>query len=310
MAEKHTYESLLPLFKEANWARLSLEARQDALQQMENLIAAEQGRPPMRVVSFTEQEMQAHPSWGGFFDGKALHLRREYFTSKPSNIPGVNAYPGVGALSVLLHEGRHCWQHYVVDHPECGADPDARRLLAMNFLGYISPEKNKSLYFAEIAELDARRYATERFRRFAAQLALAEGAPDPSFDQQMGKDMLAEGWVSKWIERLKPEELEAAEARMRELFRKNYPKEPLPEGAGVFEAARRLLETGDTFDFVDGRPLRLERAGDMAFAEAAGIEAPGDDLDPIQEALLRQLGDVRAGPDRPDRPEIRVGRGL
>jgi len=107
------------------WERLSEAQRTEVLQEEERRLAALEGRPEAPLLV---EEMPT--GLNGYFDPATgvLHLNRELV----ANIGDV-----AKAVDTVAHEGRHAYQHYVVDHP--GADPDASEMAAwtVNFGTYL-----------------------------------------------------------------------------------------------------------------------------------------------------------------------------
>ncbi|MGE5653142.1 MAG: hypothetical protein ACM3ZQ_02585 [Bacillota bacterium] len=128
------------------WEDLTLRERLDALQNVENLMSEIQGRTPIGVVT---EPME--PGLYGYFDGKAVHISLE----------GLASNDVAEAVDTIIHEGRHAYQHYAVDHP--GFHPDQEQVEAWrdNFKDYLTAELyGQEAYQTQPVEADAWAYAS------------------------------------------------------------------------------------------------------------------------------------------------------
>lgn len=130
------------------WTDLNVAERLRTLQAAEDAIASVQGRPPASIFSY-----DAEPDDYGYYDGTTNRI-------------GVGshslAHDAVYAVvDTLVHEGRHAYQEWTLDHPgahDYSADVEAWR---GNFAddNYVTPDVDYAEYLSQPVEADARRYA-------------------------------------------------------------------------------------------------------------------------------------------------------
>ena len=109
MANMSREDELFLQFTDARWDRMDREQRLSTMQEMENLVAAQQGRSPRTVKIFVPNEKINERNTNGYFQGDSIYMNPAFFTGKASRIPGIGK-SGMMALNTLLHEGRHAWQ--------------------------------------------------------------------------------------------------------------------------------------------------------------------------------------------------------
>lgn len=156
--------------KYENWSNLSLEERAEVLNKMEQVIAAIEHRPALKVEL---QEMEPrHLGYQSASEHKIV-LNSLYVGS---NDPSMHRE----VIDTIVHEGRHAYQHYNVDEKlihESGSEVESWR---ENFYspeyGYYRSGKQKvmipfpdgsihdvdfRLYYYQPVEIDARNFASE-----------------------------------------------------------------------------------------------------------------------------------------------------
>ncbi len=126
------------------WEHLTDTERTEVLQEAERRLAAIEGRPAAPIVV---QEMA--PGLNGYFEPATgvLHINQA-LVSDPNDL--------AKTVDTVAHEGRHAYQHHVVDHP--AADTDAGELAAwtVNFGNYLDAEHyGYELYRHQPVEEDA-----------------------------------------------------------------------------------------------------------------------------------------------------------
>ena len=296
MPEYTSVDELFQKFTDKHWNAMSQAEHLETLQQMENLIAREQNRPPFQVRIFSEETMKKHPGMTGYFDGRTINLTPLYFRRALRAIPGVNSGMGMAALNTLLHEGRHGWQRFIAAGGGVRVDPKLRSLLRMNFLSYCSPDDNQFIYACQPLELDARRFAKERFAAMAKR-AIDAGCDDACIRRQLQNNITVEINAAAIVaNQLSIAELRDYEDRARQLFLKEFPDENL-DGVSMFDEVIQMIRSRqDYINYVDGKPLdfqeqTLDRVAEAGFAPE-GVEAPAD---PMLQGLLARLKPGRVG---------------
>lgn len=167
-----TYETALRLTDREAWSHLTEEGKVEVLQAIEDQAASESGRLARPVVSEA-----LYVGNDGVELGCYRHDQQTIY---------VNAYQlGEGSLygdnpdklaEVVLHEGRHAFQHDVaegkVPYDEEAADAWAKNLEPG---GYVSFHENPRAYYEQPVEADARSFAASRLAQLQQErTALAE----------------------------------------------------------------------------------------------------------------------------------------
>lgn len=135
------------------WAQQP-ENRLNALQELENNIASQDGRNPC-MVDVKDLDQYTHGMH--YSQGDIEHIDLN------SNI--VDTPEPYQAVETLFHESRHSYQHHVVQNPELSENPDMLKDWQMSEDGgYIQPED--SIYYSDYrfqpTEVDARETARAR----------------------------------------------------------------------------------------------------------------------------------------------------
>lgn len=168
-----------------NWARLSSEARLEALNQFERQLAEQQQRQPCTIRCFTNEEIETE------YQGDRIGLRGDYNSEtnlirinpalvneeQQTLLNGnlVNCHEPYLAVETVLHETTHAQQHHIVNQPELLKNqPDGEMLAKNNGAGYIPP--GNGLYYAQPVEIQAR----ENARKAMDELYSKDGS---SYDQ-------------------------------------------------------------------------------------------------------------------------------
>jgi hypothetical protein len=129
-----------------NWQAASETERLAALQQTEASMAHIQGRPAVDVAS----EPMSSGTYG-YFDGQSMHVNSDWVQS---NDVAEN-------VDTVVHEGRHAYQQYAVDHPGFHANQAEVDAWRDNFSNYLSAEDyGQELYQGQPVEADAWAYGT------------------------------------------------------------------------------------------------------------------------------------------------------
>ncbi len=131
------------------WQSLDSGGRLEVLQNVEEQMAAIQGRPSVEV---TPSELGAGTY--GAFDGQRIMV----------NAADLNGDQPVGEfVDTIVHEGRHAYQNYAVDHPGFVTDAAVVGAWADNMApgNYLSAEQyGQELYASQPVEADAWNYAS------------------------------------------------------------------------------------------------------------------------------------------------------
>lgn len=130
------------------WQTLDAGDRLAALQAVEEEMAAIQGRPSVEVVSETMP-----PGAFGAFDGERITVNADHLEG---NMP-------IGEfVDTIVHEGRHAYQAYAVEHPGVVTDGALVQAWADNMApgNYLSAEMyGQEIYQSQPIEADAWSYA-------------------------------------------------------------------------------------------------------------------------------------------------------
>lgn len=133
--------------KPETWQELEDPERLDTLQQVENEMAGVQGRPSVEVVA----DEMSRGSFG-YFDGASIHVGAEALQDE-------NVAENV---DTIVHEGRHAYQQYAVDHPGFHSDHEQVQAWDENFDNYLTAEMyGQEAYQNQPVEADAWNYASQ-----------------------------------------------------------------------------------------------------------------------------------------------------
>jgi hypothetical protein len=154
------------MFETSNWEKLSRRRRVEALQGLENSMAAEQGRSPRAVKSTKFKESgirgQYRPQ-----DTGSLHISKSLIKSNDGNYQ---------AMQTAIHEGRHAYQDDCVTGKTNPSPQDKGKVASWshNMPGHGGAYYNSGApYRYQPVEADANDYAKDKMN---------------SFDTQLGKD--------------------------------------------------------------------------------------------------------------------------
>lgn len=166
-------------FRYENWSKLSLEQKQQVLQNAECYIAQIEHRP----AKFVQLEQMPKPGVMGYHDE---YRNKIALNSDIVGHDGMEAYRKT--IETLLHEGRHAYQHYNIEvrmiH-ESGAEVESWRENYFNSnYGYYHSQGQKiyiptregyrtmddyRLYYYQPVEIDARNFASDVMSRLEAK---------------------------------------------------------------------------------------------------------------------------------------------
>ena len=283
-------DPIIVRFQRENWNAMTREQRLATLQEFENHMAAMQGRPATKVHIMSDEYRAKNPGTRGYQCKEGLFLGPEYFQPDTFPIPGMNEYSPARAMNTLLHEGRHAWQHRVVDKGNDVIAPAVRAKLDLSFQVYTTKQPQ---YFAQPVEVDARRYAMHTLAQIAARIEQLSGEASTDFQIVLRKLRNEELSIAASIKRdLDVDQLKQLDDLARQRFiqlglQKKYPGVG-PGSLSLYgEGLDILTDRLDFDDFADQPPF--------AIAAAAFEDAPDED----GEALAAE-----ADPDSPEGPDV------
>lgn len=140
----------MPELQSENWQSLDTSQRLETLQNVESSMAEIQGRPVLPVIA-TEMPLNTY----GQFDGEKIQIN--------ASTIGGNEMPVGEFVDTIVHEGRHAYQYYAIDHPDFIQDSTLVQNWAENLEpgNYLSPnEYGQELYANQPVEADAWNYAS------------------------------------------------------------------------------------------------------------------------------------------------------
>jgi len=132
-----------------DWKDMSEYERLEILQDVEERVARVQGRPPAHVATYA-----ATPGEFGYYNPDTNEINISSNSLKNDDVKEV--------VDTLIHEGRHAYQHYAVEHPDIHSDRQEVAAWAINLQKdhYLSADRyGQELYQTQPVEKDAWRYA-------------------------------------------------------------------------------------------------------------------------------------------------------
>lgn len=186
-----TYEQSI-LLTDKQWSSLSDEAKIQVLQAIENHTAFEAGRLNCPVVGkflYTGNDGVVL----GTYDPQSKVI---YVNSSQFDAESKYGKTSETLVTTCLHEGRHAYQHQVADGIITHNDPAEAEAWKDNLSdgNYISFKENPRAYYNQPVEVDARRFAEEKYTELVAerQRLIAAEKVDQSqrsvFERQLSSD--------------------------------------------------------------------------------------------------------------------------
>lgn len=127
------------------WAQLAPGERLEALQQIERQMAVIEGRPDVPIVAAPMAD-----ELFGQWDGTGIAVNEAHIAG---------GKPVEEVVNTVVHEGRHAYQDYAVQHPET-ASPEQVEAWSENRKNYLDVERyGQELYQAQPLEADAFSFA-------------------------------------------------------------------------------------------------------------------------------------------------------
>lgn len=288
MSHQAELDAWLVQMHNANWNQLNPKERLAYLQQLENIMAAEQGRKPMKVKAISKAKSKKQPNMMGYYDGCSLHINRHFLEDRPSLFS--KDYYSVGAaINTILHEGRHAWQRHLVQHGAPYADDTTRAKMFLNFCGYV---QSGAGYGAQIIELDARRYARQQYQNLLERMRMFGWEPEKVYLKQQILDRREEAARAASIKaKLTEADLDAYDRmafdKFKELIAIAFPQADT-SSISIFTEAKKLLNNEITLDeFIDGNALAFSDTERLWVS--AHIDAPSSFEDSFWKALGRPI---------------------
>jgi len=152
--------SIYNKFKYKNWIRLSEGKRQRVLEKVEKKQAKKLKRPVLPIV------INLDPAWHcyGMFENKKnkklLHISINLIKK-----PELRFH----ALETILHEGRHAYQHHLINKKKLRFFDFKAKRWKKNYAGYITSTDDPLLYSMQPIERDAQKYAIKEMNKLAGK---------------------------------------------------------------------------------------------------------------------------------------------
>jgi len=143
---------LLNKFKLKNWKKLTPAKRQDVLQLLENKMAKRAKRPAMPVSAVIKENWTNYGMFEFSSNKATLHLNLSLLTNDELRFQ---------AMATVLHEGRHCTQHYATNGKLSFFDFRAKRW-QKNMQKYVRYSEDEELYKMQEIERDAQKFALKK----------------------------------------------------------------------------------------------------------------------------------------------------
>ena len=302
-------DDVIVRFERDQWNAMTREERLATMQEFENRVAAEQGRPPMQVYVMSEEDVADMEGTVGYQRSEGpnpgLYLHPDYFEADESLIPGMNEFAPFLAMATLLHEGRHAWQRYVVASGDENVDQNLRAMMELNFIDY---DSETAAYFVQPIEMDARRYALDMLMQIGDRLEEIEGEANPDMLITTLKRYAEEQDYAATVKAdVGEEQLEL----MNELARLRFDQLGMQERYPDVEPDKLSLYA-EGLDIVNGRmdfeefaarePYAFAEKTLAAFRETPDIPKEGD------PGLPESLAASRAAPDNREDGEELLGK--
>lgn len=293
-----TTDQLYLLFCENSWRNLSDAQCIAALQELENRVAAREGRPPMEVQIMPKESER--PGLNGYYvDGRnALFISRRYVANRKSVMFGVTAGE---AINNVLHEGRHAYQYEAIRGHIKGVARSTVLKWGINVTDYHSGGGfvGNAMYFAQPIEMDARHFARRELQAISSRITKLTGSVDRGFMVALNRDKVQENAKCAMIKQhLDSEILEKMEGQARLRYRLTHPGVDL-KGVEIFPEARWLKKKDAD---VEGLDMYLDELDEMSDEDEVADEEP-DAFEKLVEMLRKEKEAASRRADKPDEGE-------
>lgn len=252
-------DNLYLLFNQDKWTSFTESSRLALLQEVENRRAAADGRKPVKIHIGDKKQFEDPGALGYYNDNnKEIHINYRYFSG---NSPW---HSGAGALSVVLHEGRHAYQHFRLDN---GVKDDSAQVLKEWLsarISYVSPgfsEESIALYGLQSIEDDARRFARREIQRILNNM-LIRGINCQSFLTEY-RNLLQEetNFILMIRENLTIEDIDCLEKLFIQDMKEQFPNLNIRD-LSLFDNAKLILKA--KLDNYDDLTLLLDKLDKIA----------------------------------------------
>ncbi len=311
MNDQNKLDAWLLKLHNANWDQLGSKERLKLLQELEKIMAAEQGRMPKKIRVMPKGLEEENTL--GVCNGFGIYISSKFLEKSKSAIFSNNDTYSVGnAINTIIHEGRHAWQRRVagIIIRQPNVDQTTRAKILANELGYTS---SMPVYFAQLIELDARRYARQRYDQLLDRMRKLGWEPEDVYLRQREMDRCLEAAIAAEIKaNVTEEQLDRIDARTLRQWKESistvFPEADI-SSIGLFEDARKLLRNEiSEEEFVDGKP--------MAFTDADRLRVKAR-MDAVsatfEDSFWKALGapvDTSQAAEKPDDLKIKpIGTG-
>lgn len=232
-------------------------------QEYENIMAKLEHRDPCKVDIMDKEMASARPGLRGQHRGNTIYLRPDFFYSKKPKILGITKHGFANMIATITHEGRHAWQYYVINHSEKNlVDKKTRLAFQMNCNGgyrnttgarnYDDRLRRFAEYKGQLIEIDARHFTMDWIKYLADRAVEFNGKAYAElrvmFDKLFQEEQVA---AMNIIENFDAAEMQKFEETLK---RKLFPGIDT-QGVSMFADAFRLIESKNTFEFIECRPV-------------------------------------------------------
>lgn len=252
----------------SGWDNLPPDKRLEILQRFENVMAESEQRDALKINVISEEEYRKSPGTMGYFDGKSININPRFLIGKGMVAGTISNFSIAKALGTIAHEGRHAWQHYVVDHPEKNiVDEKTRNKIMMNIVMYCSPSDDEdeplldishTLYEAQLIELDARRFQKQVLQYISQKMEEKKGVKDRTFEHAVRQCIARErNETVRLLKYFEESDLAELEQSFKESFKKQTGIDAFDDPElSMFDDALEFLRTKDQYSFVEGKPIQ------------------------------------------------------
>lgn len=175
------YEDALRATERGRWESLNDSEKTEVLQALENHVAEQEGRFPCLI-----EAKWLHTGDDGIelghYSPASQHICINASQFAPDSLYGGNSDK---LVETTFHEGRHAYQHQVVDGLVELADEGTAREWAENLScgGYVTFEENPRAYWNQPVEADARQFAAQQLSRTQSERASLTESCEDSLDK-------------------------------------------------------------------------------------------------------------------------------
>ncbi len=228
-----------------NWNRMDAETRLAVYQEFENRQAKLDGRKPVRIRADKELEPDiCGEHWPEFEGSETIFINPRYVETRKNKLfenSDTSISNAAGGLEVVMHEGRHAFQHHVVQN-NLDVVSEVQRMEWASSMGecggwYFSEGLE---YVIQGIEMDARRFARRQLEKVTDYFK-SIGHEDPNFTNALAHSLSDEKeYILAIRENVTLAQLDVLEWLVLTIFRETHPDEDLGK-LGIFYHARLIL---------------------------------------------------------------------